>query len=188
VSPADDGGGAGHEGLVDLVADCPADAQAAEPVQQAIAGSAIYRCCPPLVAGGGPRGGPRRPTGLSWVFFILAGIAAATAVQQLYQRVFGQDSRGLPDRLRAVIWLALAFGWIALGTAVAPGFRASAPVLRWIVNIPAFIGFWWFTMWFLLGGRVSWRRLYPVRRGHRRVLAGHAGGLLGHLFRHGHQL
>jgi membrane protein len=127
-------------------------------------------------------------TGLSWVFFILAGIAAATAVQQLYQRVFGQDSRGLPDRLRAVIWLALAFGWIALGTAVAPGFRASAPVLRWIVNIPAFIGFWWFTMWFLLGGRVSWRRLYPVRRGHRRVLAGHAGGILGHLFRHGHQL
>ena len=79
----------------------------AEPVQQAIAGSAIYRCCPPLVAGGGPRGGPRRPTGLSWVFFILAGIAAATAVQQLYQRVFGQDSRGLPDRLRAVIWLGM---------------------------------------------------------------------------------
>ena len=27
-------------------------------------------------------------TGLSWVFFILAGIAAATAFQQLYQRVF----------------------------------------------------------------------------------------------------
>jgi len=46
-------------------------------------------------------------TGLSWVFFILAGIAAATAVQQLYQRVFGQDSRGLPDRLRAVIWLGM---------------------------------------------------------------------------------
>ena len=22
-------------------------------------------------------------------------------------------------------------------------------------------GFWWFTMWFLLAGRVSWRRLYP---------------------------
>lgn len=100
-------------------------------------------------------------TGLSWVFFILAGIAAATAVQQLYQRVFGLDSRGARDRLRAVLWLALVAGWIALGTAVAPGFRASAPVLWWIVNIPAFIGFWWFAMWFLLAGRVSWRRLYP---------------------------
>ena len=41
--------------------DCPADAQAAEPVQQAIAGLVIHRCFPPLGAGGGLRGGPRRP-------------------------------------------------------------------------------------------------------------------------------
>ena len=39
----------------DLVADCPAGAQAAEPVQQGIAGSVIRRCFLPLVAGGGPR-------------------------------------------------------------------------------------------------------------------------------------
>jgi membrane protein len=100
-------------------------------------------------------------TGLSWAFFILGGIAAATAIQALYQRVFGLDSRGVRDRLRAVIWLALAVGWGAVGTSAGPGFRTSAPVLWWIVNIPAFIGFWWFTMWFLLAGRVSWRRLYP---------------------------
>ena len=42
-----------------------------------------------------------------------------------------------------------------------PWFRSSAPVLWWIVNIPAFIGFWWFTMSFLLAGRVSWRKLFP---------------------------
>jgi membrane protein len=100
-------------------------------------------------------------TGLSWAFFILGGIAAATAIQRLYQRVFGQDPRGPRDTPRAVIWLALAVGWTALGTAVAPGFYASSPVLWWIVNIPAIIGFWWFTMWFLLAGRVSWRRLVP---------------------------
>src|SRR5215469_15462181 len=100
-------------------------------------------------------------TGLSWVFFILAGIAAATAIQKLYQRVFGLDPRGPRDTLRAVIWLALAVGWVALGTAAAPGFHASTPVLFWIVNTAAFIGFWWFTMWFLLAGRVPWRRLYP---------------------------
>ena len=100
-------------------------------------------------------------TGLSWAFFILAGIAAATAVQVLYLRVFGLDSRGLRDRLRAVIWLVLAVGWGAVGTSVGPWFRSSASVLWWIVNIPAYIGLWWFTMWFLLAGRVSWRRLYP---------------------------
>jgi membrane protein len=100
-------------------------------------------------------------TGLSWVFFILAGIAAATAIQRLYQRVFQLDPRGPRDTLRAVIWIALVVGWIALGSAAGPGFRASAPILWWIVNIPALIGFWWFTMWFLLAGRVSWRRLVP---------------------------
>jgi membrane protein len=100
-------------------------------------------------------------TGLSWVFFIVAGIAAATQVQRLYQRVFGQDPRGLPDRLPVLIWLALVVGWFALGTSVGPRFRASSPVLWWIVSIPALIGFWWFTMWLLLAGRVSWRRLYP---------------------------
>jgi membrane protein len=55
----------------------------------------------------------------------------------------------------------LVVGWTAFNTSVGPGFRADAPVLWWIVNIPAAIGFWWFTMWFLLAGRVSWRRLYP---------------------------
>jgi membrane protein len=100
-------------------------------------------------------------TGLSWVFFILGGVAAATAIQLLYQRVFDQVPRGPRDRLRAVIWLVLAAGWFALGTSVGPWFRDNASVLWWIVNIPAVIGFWWFTMWFLLAGRVSWRRLYP---------------------------
>ena len=100
-------------------------------------------------------------TGLSWVFFILAGIAAATAFQQLYQRVFDQRSRGARDKLRAVIWLALTVGWILSAGWIGPGLRAHEPVLYWIINIPAFIGFWWFTMWFLLAGRVSWRRLLP---------------------------
>jgi membrane protein len=100
-------------------------------------------------------------TGLSWVFFILAGIASATAIQRLYQRVFDQAPRGPRDTLRAIIWLAAATAWFALTTSIGPGLRASTPILWWLVNIPVFIGFWWFTMWFLLAGQVSWRRLYP---------------------------
>jgi membrane protein len=100
-------------------------------------------------------------TGLSWAFFILGGIAAATAIQRLYQRVFGQDPRGPRDTPRAVIWLALAVGWTALGTAVAPGFYATSPEMWWNENIPANIVLCCFTMWFLLAGRVSWRRLVP---------------------------
>jgi membrane protein len=100
-------------------------------------------------------------TGLSWAFFILSGIAASAAIQALYQRVFGLKPRGLRDRLRALIWLVLSAGWFAFNTSVGPGFHTRSPVLWWIVNIAAVIGFWWFTMWFLLAGRVSWRRLYP---------------------------
>jgi len=36
-------------------------------------------------------------TGSSWVFFILGGIAAATAIQELYERAFDLESRGMKD-------------------------------------------------------------------------------------------
>jgi len=70
-------------------------------------------------------------TGLSWAFFILGGIAAVSAIQKLYQRVFQLDPRGLRDTLRAVIWLALAVGWIFLGGQAGPAFYHSSPVLWW---------------------------------------------------------
>jgi membrane protein len=39
--------------------------------------------------------------------------------------------------------------------------HASGPVLFWIINPVSFVFYWWFTMWFLLAGTVSWRRLLP---------------------------
>jgi membrane protein len=100
-------------------------------------------------------------TGMSWVFFILAGIAGATAIQRLYQRVFDLDPRGTSDKLHVVIWLAVAVGWMLLGDAAGPGLRHAGPVLFWIVALVALTGSWWFTMWLLLAGRVPWRRLLP---------------------------
>ncbi|MFI1715721.1 YhjD/YihY/BrkB family envelope integrity protein [Streptomyces sp. NPDC053513] len=100
-------------------------------------------------------------TGLSWVFFVLSGIAVASSLQKLYQQMFQLRPRGARDRLRALVWLVLVVGWTALGTATGPGFYEKAPVLWWIIIVPAFIAFWWFTMWFLLAGRVAWRKLLP---------------------------
>lgn len=97
----------------------------------------------------------------SVVFFVLGGLAAATALQALYERVFELDRRGMTDIWRRLIVVAVTVGWGALGSAMGPGLRASSPVLWWIVNLPAFIGFWWLAMWILVGGRVSWRRLFP---------------------------
>lgn len=99
-------------------------------------------------------------TGTSWIFFILGGIAAASAVQNLYRQVF-QLRPGKWDKLLALAWLALVVGWTALGSVAGHSFHKSSPALWWIVTIPGFIGFWWFTMWFLLAGRLAWRRLLP---------------------------
>ncbi|MFD0277595.1 hypothetical protein ACFVHB_27310 [Kitasatospora sp. NPDC127111] len=100
-------------------------------------------------------------TGMSWVFFLLGGLATAGSLQRLYQQMFELRPLGPRDRLRSLLWLALVVGWAALGTAVGKWLSAGAPVLWWLLNVPAFIGFWWFTMWFLLGGRIAWRRLVP---------------------------
>ncbi|MFD8755134.1 hypothetical protein ACFV0O_29785 [Kitasatospora sp. NPDC059577] len=99
-------------------------------------------------------------TGLSWVFFVMGGLAAAVSIQQLYQRVF-QLPKQAWDRLRALVWLAVVVGWLALAALVGHTFHASQPVLWWIISVAACVAFWWFTMWFLLGGRVAWRRLLP---------------------------
>lgn len=100
-------------------------------------------------------------TGMSWVFFVVAGIAVGGSLQQLYQRVFRLPPLGPRDRLRSLVWLAVCVAWIAAGTSVGHAVHGSVPELWWLLNVPAFVGFFWFTMWFLLAGRVGWRRLLP---------------------------
>ena len=63
--------------------------------------------------------------------------------------------------LRRLIWAALVVGWLFLDGLVGPTVRAGGPVLFGLVILVAFTGFWWFAMRFLLGGRVTWRRLFP---------------------------
>lgn len=74
--------------------------------------------------------------------------------------MFDQRPRGARDKLPVVIWLALVVGWILVSGWMGPGLRTDGPVLYWIFNLVVWIGFWWFAMWFLLAGRVFWRRLY----------------------------
>ena len=102
-------------------------------------------------------------TGTAWVFFILGGIAAATAIQALYEAAFELDSRGARDMLRRLIWLAVLVGCSALAGWAGPGLRgAGGPVLLGVIGLVVLTGFWWFTSWFLLAGRISWRDLFPA--------------------------
>ena len=102
-------------------------------------------------------------TGTAWVFFILGGIAAASAVQELYERAFDLDRRGLRDTPRRLIWLAAMVGCSALAGWAGPLVHdAGGPVLLAILGLAVLTGFWWFTVWFLLAGRMSWRELFPA--------------------------
>jgi membrane protein len=100
-------------------------------------------------------------TGAAWVFFILSGVAVAGALQGLYQRIFDLDHRATRDMPRGLIWLALWLGGLFASDWAGPWVRARGPALFAIAGLVAFTGFWWFTMWFLLAGRISWRRLFP---------------------------
>src|SRR5262249_30050680 len=80
----------------------------------------------------------------SVVFFVLGGIAAATALQQLYERVFNLDSRGLKDLWLAVIWLAFLIGAGSLSGWAGPVVHSAAgPVLFGIAGVAWTIAFWW---------------------------------------------
>jgi membrane protein len=96
----------------------------------------------------------------SAVFFVLGGIAAATALQQLYERVFGLASRALKDIWRRLIWLAWLIGIGVLGGWVGPALRhAVGPVLLGLAGVVWATAFWWVTLLILVGGRIPRRRL-----------------------------
>jgi membrane protein len=102
-------------------------------------------------------------TGTAWVFFILGGIAAGAAIQGLYERAFELDRRGARDMPRRLVWLAVLVGWSVLAGWAGPHLSgAVGPVLLAVIGLVVLTGFWWFTMWFLLAGRVPWKTLFPA--------------------------
>ena len=64
---------------------------------------------------------------------------------------------------RRLIWLAVLVACSVLAGWAGPGLRgAGGPVLLGVIGLVVLTGFWWFTMWFLLAGRISWRGLFPA--------------------------
>jgi membrane protein len=99
---------------------------------------------------------------LSWVFLIVGLIAAAAAIQELYERVFEIQGRGFKDTPWRLAWLALTIGTFFL-TAWAQPWLASVggPGLVALAALIAATAFWWFSMWLLLRGKMGWRDLFP---------------------------
>jgi membrane protein len=101
-------------------------------------------------------------TGLSYVFFVLSGLAVAGAVQELYERAFDIPGHGMKDTPWRLIWLIAYAAAGLLAGLVTPWLHDSAgPVLYGAFTLIGATCFWWFSMWLLLRGRLTWRELFP---------------------------
>jgi membrane protein len=102
-------------------------------------------------------------TGFSYVLFVLGGLAAASAIQELYENAFEVQGRGIKDVPRRLVWLGVLMGASTFSGWASPGLRAlGGPVLLALLAMLALTGFWWFTLWWMLGGRRNWRELLPA--------------------------
>jgi membrane protein len=96
------------------------------------------------------------------LLFVTAGtLAVASSLQQIYEKAFRQDHRGMRDAYRLPIWVAALCAAVALESIVGRPVRdaAAGAVLSELVTFAVMTPFFWWTMHFLLAGRVPWRKL-----------------------------
>jgi membrane protein len=103
-------------------------------------------------------------TATSLIFLVFGMLAVASSLQQIYEKVFGQDHHGgWRDLWRLLTWI------VVLGGVVVAESLAERPVsavagggwLAPLVTVAIMTPFFWWTMHFLLAGRVRWRTLLP---------------------------
>ena len=101
---------------------------------------------------------------MTGLLFVAAGtLAVASSLQQIYEKVFAEDHRGMRDAYRLPIWVAALCLATALQSLMGRPVRNIAggvgltEVLTFAITAP----FFWWTMHFLLAGRVPWRKLLP---------------------------
>ena len=126
-------------------------------------------------------------TGTAYLFFILGGIAAASGVQDLYERSFELQAGGLKDIGRRFVWLVVTVGCVSLAAVAGPwlrnavglwlvahfGVRRTDPLLVGDDVVPA------------LGEGVM-ARPAAIRSGNCAVLGGDGGRVLIYLLWNGH--
>ena len=95
------------------------------------------------------------------LLFSLAGIVAVVAsLQVVYERLFDQEHRGWRDLPRYFVWMVVVIGLLAAeGIIDHPERRAAGPVVQALLTFVIATVFFFWTMHFLLDGRVPWRRL-----------------------------
>ena len=92
-------------------------------------------------------------------------VAVARSVQQIYEAAFARErARGWRNFLRSVVWVLITAGLLVGESAFGQRFRNNVAGPLWfaLFNVVAFSLFFWWSAHFLLGGRESWRAVFPV--------------------------
>ena len=93
--------------------------------------------------------------------FSLGGVVAVvSSLQFIYERIFGQEPRGWHNLPRGVVWIAVLFALLVFdGVVNGPVKHDAGGAILDLVGLLATTLFFWWTLHYLLAGRVAWRRL-----------------------------
>jgi membrane protein len=95
------------------------------------------------------------------VILLLASLSFTRAIQRMFQRAYGEQSRGPKDMLRGLAWLAGFAIWITISSPLREAFKD----LGGLVVALAVSGALGFVLWLctpaLLLSTIDWRRLLP---------------------------
>ena len=103
---------------------------------------------------------------ISAIVLVLFAIGIPGVLQAWYQKVYGQPAlRGGAGRqfARKLVWVAgfLVYIWLEalVGEQTGP---VGGRLLTFVCEFAVAVLFWWWTVHFLLSGRISWRALFPA--------------------------
>ena len=100
------------------------------------------------------------PVVTALILAVAGTMAVAGSLQVIYERTFGQQHRGWRDVLRYLTWAGVLFGVLVTESILnGPVHAAGGPVAQGLVTYAGTAAFFWWTMHFLLAGRMPWRRL-----------------------------
>jgi membrane protein len=111
----------------------------------------LFRKTPTHVAG---------PIILGLIIAFVGTVTVAGSLQVIYERAFDQKHRGWRDLSRFVVWVVVLLGaLVGEGSVDIPLQRAVGAVGRDVVSFVGVTIFLWWTMHFLLAGRLRWNQL-----------------------------
>ena len=95
-----------------------------------------------------------------FVFCFSGVVAVVSSLQLIYERIFGQEPRGWRNLPRGIAWIAVLLALLVFDGVINGRVRhVGGPAVLDVVGLVTTTVFFWWTLHFLLSGRVRWRRL-----------------------------